>query len=138
MTPSKCLLQRAFTLIEVLVSLVLVSLMAALLLPIFTGSMNKSDLGMKALPSALHLHQTMENLIYAHDRDPDLARLHTAIGPEGADQNNDLGIYTVVHNRYVYYDDQRVEHDGLPDSSLLKVTIANQTGDRLTRLFSYR
>ena len=64
-----------------------------------------------------------------------LANLRSAVGAAGNNQDNSFGSYSVVYNGYIEFDSANDESDSPSENNLLKVTIRNSNGERLTKLF---
>jgi len=67
---------------------------------------------------------------------PPISALYGSIGADNTDQNNAYGIYHVEENRYILFDTADSEiNDGTGSNKILKVTISNVAGGRLTAVF---
>lgn len=138
-----------FTLIEIIITLVIVSILVSMLYSYFGTAITRSAEPLSRMGNALALQRVMENitadyrsLYNASTRQYDLATLATRIGAEGTSQNTNYGQYAVVEKHYIKYDPfvpgvaaETVAASGDPQN-LLKVTVKNTIGETLTLLFS--
>jgi len=128
------------TLLELVITLILVGIVGAALVPYFGTALEQSAAPASVLDQSLSLSQVMSRIAGddATTYDGDLAGLKTAVGAEGTSQNNSYGSYTVTANRYIKFD-AGTEADinaGVDPEDLLKVTISDSTGLQLTALFA--
>lgn len=121
----------AFTLIEVVVTLVIVGLSLAVVVPILSQAFMRSYEQPVQLRDAVDLHTAMENIV-ALQGSGTLAELSAAVGSEGSVIG---GRFTVVHNRYVTFVGG-AETSSPGDNLLLRVTLRNRLGEQLSRLFA--
>jgi prepilin-type N-terminal cleavage/methylation domain-containing protein len=122
--------RSAFTLVEVIVTLVLFSLVMAAVLPFLGKVFARSYEPRMQLHQSLGLQSAMEDVITCQTNR--LAELKQLIGSEGGTWR---GEYTVEENRYVHF--ISAQEAGSPaTNSLLKVTLRNTLGERVTRLFA--
>jgi prepilin-type N-terminal cleavage/methylation domain-containing protein len=119
-----------FTLLEVVVSIVITAALVALLVTLMGTPLAQSADPLLSLRNAYNLQKVMESLAA---RTNSLAVLKVAIGTEGSRQENTFGTYQVVNNRFITFGSGGTEASG--GTNTLKVTIRNDSGDRLTRLF---
>jgi len=133
-------LPNKFTLLEVVVTLMLLSILAAIIAPYYLTAIKGSPESILRLSTSLRIHAVAEtiNADYLLNYKTDLATLKNNIGSENSNQNNTYGIYTIVYNRYITFDDDGNEqNDTSGDNNLLKVTITNSQGtDSTTILFT--
>ncbi len=122
---------KGFTLIEIIVTLTLVAVVAAMVLPYLYTTLSQSSTPMWRLRDTLTLKQVMENITQDYHATT-LDAVQTNIGTEGTSQNNNYGIYRVMNNRFVQFSSNTETAGG---TNLLKVTIANAAGEQLTTLF---
>ncbi|MCK9230939.1 MAG: type II secretion system GspH family protein [Syntrophales bacterium] len=137
-----------FTLIEVIVSLVLVAILGTLLFTILGSSLSQSAQNLIAVRTTYDVSTVVENMtshykelvaLYDESGPTPLAALSSAIGNEGSSYNNDYGKYKVVGKGYVTFACTPEKNcSGTPGgSSLLKVTIADPTEKfRITTLYA--
>lgn len=120
-----------FTLIEIVVTIVVMSIALAAVVPLLSHAFMRSyELPMQ-LRAATGLHSAMEDIVALQAADT-LASLHVTVGPEGEVWGDG---YRVVHNRYVTF--VGGQETGNPvDQVLLKITLRNALGEQLTRLFA--
>lgn len=123
--------RRGFTLPEVIVTLVLIALIGVTLIAYMGDALTRSSDPAVRLREAMALRTVMENIQSAHSNN--LAVTSAAVGSEGGGQDNAFGQYYVIHNRNIQFTGQTEQPGG---TNILKVTIRNAQGDRLTRLFT--
>ncbi len=85
-------------------------------------------------------NQLIEDNTVTWTETPVLTALKEKIGTEGAAQNNGYGSYTVVDNDFIKFtlvsgDYEEASLSGGDPEDTLKVTIQNDSGERLTTLF---
>lgn len=128
-----------FTLIEVIITLVVVAVVGTMLYTTLGSPVSQSSVPISRLQKSFELHQIIENFVTAYEKyyAGDLDALKTAIGAEGAAMNNTYGQYTVVENRYIKFV-SNVEQQALATDThnLLKVTIKNSNNETLTYIFA--
>jgi prepilin-type N-terminal cleavage/methylation domain-containing protein len=134
MRTNRNLSSKGFSLIEVIVALVLISIAAASLATYISGSANQVNRPRETLRDILSLQAVMENIVSSHNALMDVDALSAEIGSEGSSENNDFGGYYVLHNRFVEFDGANEEMSAVTND-LLKVSIQNDLGESLTRLF---
>ena len=119
-----------FTLIEVIVTIVIAAVALAAIVPFLGDVFLRSHEPRMQLNAAMDLQSAMEELVAWHTAD--LQSFHQQVGHEG-----DLwkGRFVVVENHFVEFTagGQETESD-VP--RLLKVTLQNELGESITRLFS--
>lgn len=128
-----------FTLIEVIITLIVVAIVGTMMYTTLGSTVSQSSAPIKRLQTSLTLHQVVENFVTAYEKyyAGDLEALKAVIGTEGASMNNNFGQYTVVENRYIKFV-SNVEQQALATDTLnlLKVTIKNSNNETLTYMFS--
>jgi prepilin-type N-terminal cleavage/methylation domain-containing protein len=126
-------IERGFTLIEVIVTLTIVAVVAAMLLPYLSKTFAHSGDTVVNLNDMYALQEVMENIIadYAESSN-DAARIWIRVGGAG-EHDNQYGQYEVVTRQYMTFNNGS-EVSGTA-SNVLKVTIRNTRGETLTRLF---
>lgn len=138
--------EKGFTLIEVIITIVVLAILATMLFTYFGKAFTGSSTPATRLDNALQLQTVMENITddYVNLNNPsnnqhDLATLQTRIGTENSVMNNNYGKYKVVENHYIKYD-LSVSYQEQPDTTnlnLLKATVQSMAdGERLTLVFS--
>jgi len=141
-----------FTLIEVIITLVLMGIAASMMTTLFSNAFTNSSQPLRTLGQDVNLSLVMEGMINAYESkaDPttgaittaDLDALKGEIGAEGDTADKYGGPYKVIDNHYVEYDASGAEQDrGSTQTSILKVTIQSTSGDNkqtLTYLFTAR
>ena len=126
--------KNGFTLLEIIITLALISIAAAMVLPYLSTALTQSGASMWRLRDSLALRQVMENITQDYQAIT-LSTLRTNIGSEGTSQANNYGTYQVIRNRYIQFSGNTEQAGG---STLLKVTIAGNGGEQLTTLFYKR
>ena len=126
-----------FSLVEVIVALVLIGVVAAVATTFISNSMTQVHRPRETLSAAFSIQAVMENVVARHAALGDLSDLSAEIGPENSSANNSLGIYQVQHNRFIAFNNSNDEIS-TTTNSLLKVSIQNDLGEKITRLFSGR
>lgn len=126
----------AFTLIEVIVTLVIAGILAALIIPYMSTSLTQSGVPVSRLKQTYLLEEVMENIIAdfenTYKNDPDYL---IADFKDRVDSNQDpyYGEYTVVENQLINLD-TNVEVNSTDGTGILKITIQNEQGGVLTML----
>lgn len=142
-----------FSLIEVIITIVVVAIVGTMLFTYFGTSITRSSDPIFRLKAATRLNAVLERISadYDHSISPDdsLTSLKGAIGAEDTDQENDYGRYRVIHNRFITFGSTETENKFSEQSdegeeNYLKVTIgmhsgdADRTDETLTTLFVIR
>lgn len=124
---------QGFTLIEVIITLVVLAIVASMLVTAMGTSLTTSISPISRLRQTMSLQQTMENIRANFNATSNLADLKTTVGT--GLQNNSFGVYEVVDNKYIKFSSNS-EVAGLATDGVLKVTIKDQgSGLTLTELF---
>jgi len=143
-TPTK-LKSSGFTLVEVIITLVIATIVGAMMFSVLGTSMTKSSEPIFLQQKSFALQQVMENLITAYEKyyAGDLPGFKDSIEAENSGLANQYaqytdGQYTVVDNHYIKFDsNQEQTADTTTDSlNLLKVTIKNSNNETLTYIFA--
>jgi len=121
--------RSGFTLLEVIVSIVITAILAAMLIVLMGNPVSGSADPVLTLKNAYDIQKVMENIA---SKTNGLSAMKASIGAEGSSAANAYGTYEVVYNRYVTISSGTEVNGG---TNVLKVTIRNAGGDRLTRLF---
>lgn len=127
-----------FTLIEVILSLVVAGVLAAMIFSYFGTSIIRSSTPVVLLQNALSLQQVMENMTmdYKANFTGNLAGLRTKIGTVSTiPKSNSYGNYEVVSNGYIKFVGGTENTTSPVPEDILKVVIKNAQGDRQTILF---
>jgi len=120
-----------FTLIEVIVTLVLVSIFGTMLFSYFGSSITRSSEPITHLKQAYALKQVVENMTAYYLSTMDLDALQAAIG-----ESNDFGTYTVVNNDFIDFDAKgRIIECPCPADNRLRVTVKDGSGITISVLF---
>jgi len=133
---------RGFTLVEIIVTLVLLGTVAVMIAPYFTNAFRGQRQTQTYLVEAADLNKVMANIVREYERrvnlaanatnsSVDLAGLRTLIGLNGT-QDNTFGRYMVVNNDYYLVNATDV------NGTYLRVTIRNENraNERLTHYFT--
>jgi prepilin-type N-terminal cleavage/methylation domain-containing protein len=133
--------QRAFTLLEIIVALIVVGIIAAMMVPFLGTAVTRSADAVISAQQHAQLIEVMElitadyKLLSATDATP-LATLKTNVGGEGSNMNNAYGVYSVITNRYITFPSgSTVAETADASGNILKVKI-NYQGYTLTALFT--
>jgi len=125
--------QQGFTLIEVIITLVVASILAVVLVMALGTSFTSSSEPIFRLQQTMALHRTMENIRADFSAANSLALLKLAIGT--GVQSNGYGNYQVIDNGYITFTGYN-EAPGIASDGILKVSIKDPgTGMVLTELF---
>lgn len=132
--------RQGFTLIEVIITLVMLGVLAAMLVTAMGTSVSNSNLPVSRLQQTMALHQTMENIRAYFAYCDDIAMVKTAVGIVDPDvpKSNSFGDYTVIENSYITFDPPTSydEGPGVVGDGILKVAIRDTaSGLTLTELF---
>lgn len=133
---------RGFTLIEIIITLVVVSALVSLVLPLATSFQNKTAAPVNNLQNTMAAYQVMEQITaeYLKRREAalsagtsvDLNAFKTAIG--SGTVTNSFGSYTVNENKFITFT-SNTEQNSVA-TTILKVSISNGAGIVLTTLFT--
>jgi prepilin-type N-terminal cleavage/methylation domain-containing protein len=137
--------ESGFTLIEVIVTIVVISILATMLYTYFGSAITQSAAPLIRLGSTIQLQNVMENITADYlntysKTTSNLLTIQSGIGTEGSTQNNLYGQYTVIDNHFIKFDagnQEQPDTGGSPANNLLKVTIKDSFGNTLTALFHY-
>lgn len=189
--------QRGFTLIEVIITILVVAIFSSMMIVFFGSSLTESRVPISRLQKASALHQVMANITADYNKYPKrrgstnytaetkvtptvrnghfykcttagasystepvwpvssgstvndgtvvwtengslsaLSVLKASIGAAGSDlKDNSYGKYYVVENKFIKFMSDSETDDTSGENKLLKVTIKNDSGERLTALF---
>jgi len=120
-----------FTLIEIILAVVVSAIAMAAILPFLDRVFLMSHEPRTQLREGMALQGAMEELISWHTNGLDILRAR--VGGEGGAY---LGRYNIVHNRYIAIDQYDTETSAVTSNNLLKITLQNSLGERVTRLFT--
>ncbi len=123
-----------FTLIELILALVLLSVLSAVMASFFGALLTRSPEPALQLPATAALLTVLEqiNADYETTYRTNLAGLKARIEASPSP----YGSYTVVECRYVRFDEQNQETaEGATENDILKVTLRASHGGRITALF---
>lgn len=129
-----------FTLIEVVITLVVVSVLITMVYTFFGSSFTNSAAPITRMGDSLKLQTVIENItadyLASAKTIAALATLKTSTGAEGSVQNNNYGQYTVVDNHYIkFVSNAEALTSGADPLNLLKVTLKYSSGETLTALY---
>lgn len=134
--------QRGFTLIEIIITLVVLGVLASMLVTVVGVPFTSSSQPILRLRQTMSLQQTMENIRANFAATKDLATFDFntfkgTIGATGSSQQNSFGSYLVVTNSYVKFNtSSHNEESGVQADGILKVAIKDQASSLiLTELF---
>lgn len=136
--------QAGFTLIEIIATLMLVSVVGVVVFQFFGSSFIGSTTPATRLRNAFDLHQAMEEMTEEYlamaksDDAVSTAELVTLQTDIGGDKVYGDGAYAVVANDFVTFDGGNVVADTEGNNDILMVTIRRDTGESLTTLFTTR
>ncbi|MGO9016160.1 MAG: prepilin-type N-terminal cleavage/methylation domain-containing protein [Dissulfurispiraceae bacterium] len=129
-----------FTLIEVIITIVVVAVLATMIYSYFSTAITQSSTPVNRLVTALQSQTVMEN-ITADWMDPShpqntsyLTSLSVNIGPEGSSNHTPAyGQYTVIDNHFITWNSNNDVQTGA--SNCLKVTVQDNLGETLTEIY---
>lgn len=136
-----------FTLIEIIISLTVVGIIAAMIAAYVGDSIGNITLPGRNLRDTLDIYSVMERMRLVYDNAPDMgiADLKTDIGqPASNPHANSFGTYNVIYNGYVQCDATATATftadsscNPASDSCILLVTISDvdQSGIKVSKLF---
>jgi len=131
---------KGFTLIEIIISLVVLAILATMLVSYMGSSVRESGQPAIRLKDTMTLQQVMENIRADMNDKNDLAALKTSVGT--GSQNNNYGVYTVVYNNYIKFNDTSFNEEadsagssGNDDIDVLKISIKDNSGLTITSFF---
>jgi prepilin-type N-terminal cleavage/methylation domain-containing protein len=132
--------QRGFTLLESIAAIVIAGIIAMMIIPYFQSGITESHRPAILLQDAVALNRIMENMngSYRGLATKDLAALQAlslSVGAANSSQNNAFGIYSVLENGFISFNNGNEVSGG---TRILKVTIRSVTnpGYQLTQLFT--
>jgi len=137
---------NGFTLVEVIITLVVVAVIGAMLFSVLGSSMTRSSDPLVRMKTSFELQKVVENFVTSYGKNyaGDLPALRDAIaggvttppGNEGGTVTNNYGKYTIVENHFIKFESNQEVLAGIGDAqSLLKVTIKNSNNETLTYIF---
>jgi prepilin-type N-terminal cleavage/methylation domain-containing protein len=134
---------EGFTLIEIIVAIIVISIMAAMMVPFFGKVLTQSSVPISNLQQATILQAVMENIISDSDNSflfngqkagptscADLQTLQTRINAFS------YGTYTVVQNGFITNLGDTPTNNCTATNKILQVKISDTTGESLTYLFT--
>jgi len=131
---------KGFTLIEIIISLVVLAILATMLVSYMGSSVRESGQPAIRLKDTMTLQQVMENIRADMNDKNDLAALKASVGT--GSQNNNYGVYTVVYNNYIKFNDTSFNEEadsagssGNDDIDVLKISIKDNSGLTITSFF---
>ncbi|MDD5759366.1 MAG: type II secretion system protein [Desulfobulbaceae bacterium] len=134
--------QRGFTLIEIIITLVVLGILSSMLVTVVGVPFTSSSQPIFRLQQTMSLQQTMENIRANFAATKDLGTFNFdsfkgTIGATGSSQQNNFGTYVVVSNSYIKFNaSSHNEEPGVEADGVLKVSIKDQSsGLILTELF---
>ncbi len=135
---------RGFTLIETIITLVVLGIAAAMMVVFFGPGITKRSDPIFALQNDADLQTAMENMIaFAATPGMTLATMKSDFGATGSDQTNDFGMgtftYHVDRNSYCSLDtgtNTFVDGAGVTDYLCVTISHPSQSGSKLSYLFT--
>jgi prepilin-type N-terminal cleavage/methylation domain-containing protein len=133
--------QRAFTLLEIIIALIVVGIVAAMMVPFLGTAFTRSVDAVVSAQQHAYLNQVMENITsdfkkLSATQTNFLTQLQNNVGSEGADMNNAYGAYRVITNHTISFPSgSSVTETTDANGDILKVKISYQ-GYTLTALFT--
>lgn len=140
--------QNGFTLIEVIITIVIVAILATMSYTYFGKSITQSGVPVIRLQQAMQLQTVMENITADYKSlyngtNFNIATLKTRIATSGYYGGPSAIPYTVVDNKYIALNigatcliNCYTEQNDSTNLNLLKVTVQSNTGETLSLLFS--
>ncbi len=129
-----------FTLIEVIMTIVVVAVLAAMIYTYFGPAITGSSTPVARLESALGAQSAMENVTadyLANYGSKNLSWLQSKVGAEGSALNPSYGQGTVVDNHFITWSGGgEVKVPSPAISNCLKVTVRDSAGDVLTQIYT--
>ncbi|MDA8088169.1 MAG: prepilin-type N-terminal cleavage/methylation domain-containing protein [Nitrospiraceae bacterium] len=127
---------RGFTLIEIIVTIVIVAILASMLYSYFGPAITGSGVPVARLESAMAAQSAMENVTadYMANYQTNLSGLQTNIGREGSALNASYGSGTVIDNHFITWSGNAEAPAAI--SNCLKVTIRDGAGWVLTQIYT--
>lgn len=138
---------QGFTLIEIIITFVLMGIMATMFSTLFTNAFTESAQPSKTLKQDVDLTIVMEQLIANWNNigssilQSDLETFKATVGSEGSTSTLDSIQYYVIDNHFVSYDSSGAESTSASTTDYLKVTIRPNSSTNqqpLTYLFTVR
>ncbi|MFC1495549.1 type II secretion system protein [Thermodesulfobacteriota bacterium] len=133
---------KGFTLIEIIATLLVVSILGTLLFQYFGESFMRSSKPIERLNQTLILQQVIENINEDYERSPKTETyidsiLRINIGNAGTDQDNPYGKYSVVENHFIKFVGELENPITAADpKDTLKVTLKNKIDESMTIFFT--
>ena len=133
---------QGFTFLELLVTILVVGLIAAMIAPFFGSGVLTSHIPIQNLQAATNLKGVMENingqyLALTNKTPAALQALQTQIGSVNSVQTDpNFGSYRIEENQFIRFVSGAEVNDATGGNSILKVTISNTNGGTLTQLFT--
>ena len=141
MSPSFKAKESGFTLLELIVTMVIIGILATMIFQYFGTPLTRSAEPVHRLKKAFKLQQVLENITEdyeASDKSETYLNLtlKIKIGAEGSDQSNAYGEYHVVDHHFIkFVSGAEALLAGGEPKNVLKVTIQNNLQETLTALF---
>ena len=135
---------RAFTLIEVIVSLVLIAIFGTILTVFMKNSLSQSSMNLIRVRNTYDLSEVMENMTAFYkesmastdDANP-LNTFRNSLGTAGNSYVNDYGKYTLSYNGYISFNCSGKNCTETSGTEILKVTITDPANEqKLTAFFT--
>lgn len=133
---------RGFSLIEIIITLVVLAIAGAMLATFMGPGITRSTDPLRALQNDAELQAVMENMIADqranHSADTAaLGTFSTAVGASGSDQSNTYGQYHVDRNSLCDLDGSNVfTNNGSGPYLCVTISHPNQSGSKISYLFT--
>lgn len=127
-----------FTLVEVIITVVVIGIVGAMIVSVMGKSMTHSSEPISRLQKTFALQQVVENFVTAYEKyyAGDLDGLKASI-TAGETNPATYGSYTIVENQFIKFVSNVEQQAGDTDThDLLKVTIKNSNNETLTYIFA--
>jgi len=128
-----------FTLVEVIITLVVIAIVGSMMFSVLGTSLSKSSDPIFRMKKTFELQQVMENFVTAYEKyyAGDLDGLKASITAGETSESKPYGSYTIVENLFIKFVSNVEQPAGDTDThDLLKVTIKNSNNETLTYIFA--
>ncbi|MEF3697949.1 type II secretion system protein [Desulfolutivibrio sp.] len=128
---------RGFSLIEIIITLVVLGLAGAMLATFMGPGITRSSDPLRALQNDASLQAVMENMIAAQEKTypADLSGFSTSLGAVGATPTNTYGTYHVERNNECYLNGN-VFTNGTGPYLCVTISAPGQSGSKISYLFT--
>ncbi len=131
--------REGFTLIEVIITIVVVAILASMVYTYFGPAITGSATPVTRLEAAMTAQSAMENVTadYLANYSSNLQGLQNKLGAEGSALNSSYGQGTLIDNHFITWsggNDVKVPSPGI--SNCLEVTVRDTIGEMLTQIYT--